>query len=99
MGPVCLRAAPAPLPPALLRSPSVLLQVPPGKAELQMMEGSLERKHILQAGGRKVPVCLCESFGAEVLEHGEGHPDFGAAVKPPFAAGTSTAVLTALLGG
>lgn len=39
---------------ALLHSPPVSLQVPPGKTEFQMMEGTLERKHVLQTGGRKV---------------------------------------------
>ncbi|XP_062980281.1 uncharacterized protein LOC134397501 isoform X2 [Elgaria multicarinata webbii] len=31
----------------------ILGKIPPSKLELQMMEGSLERKHLLQAGGRK----------------------------------------------
>ncbi|XP_064014873.1 uncharacterized protein LOC135183612 isoform X2 [Pogoniulus pusillus] len=35
-------------------------KVPPGKAEFQMMEGSLERKHVLQAGGRKAS---CRAWG------------------------------------
>lgn len=33
---------------------SASFQLPPTKLELQMMEGTLERKHLLQAGGRKV---------------------------------------------
>ncbi|NXF89778.1 SPTB2 protein, partial [Eubucco bourcierii] len=35
-------------------------KVPPGKTEFQMMEGSLERKHLLQAGGRKAN---CRAWG------------------------------------
>ncbi|NXG42305.1 SPTB2 protein, partial [Psilopogon haemacephalus] len=35
-------------------------KVPPGKTEFQMMEGSLERKHLLQAGGRKAS---CRAWG------------------------------------
>ncbi|XP_075268888.1 uncharacterized protein LOC142360457 isoform X2 [Opisthocomus hoazin] len=33
---------------------------PPGKSEFQMMEGTLERKHVLQAGGRKAN---CRAWG------------------------------------
>ncbi|NXP79877.1 SPTB2 protein, partial [Ramphastos sulfuratus] len=35
-------------------------KVPPGKTEFQMMEGSLERKHVLQSGGRKAN---CRAWG------------------------------------
>ncbi|NWI79703.1 SPTB2 protein, partial [Dryoscopus gambensis] len=35
-------------------------KVPPGKMEFQMMEGTLERKHVLQAGGRKAS---CRAWG------------------------------------
>ncbi|NXL99705.1 SPTB2 protein, partial [Tyrannus savana] len=34
--------------------------VPPGKMEFQMMEGTLERKHVLQTGGRKAS---CRAWG------------------------------------
>ncbi|NXW29937.1 SPTB2 protein, partial [Phaetusa simplex] len=35
-------------------------KVPPGKTEFQMMEGTLERKHVLQTGGRKAN---CRAWG------------------------------------
>ncbi|NXN15023.1 SPTB2 protein, partial [Indicator maculatus] len=35
-------------------------KVPPSKTEFQMMEGSLERKHVLQTGGRKAS---CRAWG------------------------------------
>ncbi|XP_068013297.1 spectrin beta chain, non-erythrocytic 1-like isoform X2 [Melanerpes formicivorus] len=35
-------------------------KVPPSKTEFQMMEGSLERKHVLQTGGRKAN---CRAWG------------------------------------
>ncbi|XP_068532634.1 spectrin beta chain, non-erythrocytic 4-like isoform X3 [Anas acuta] len=35
-------------------------QAPAGKTEFQMMEGTLERKHVLQAGGRKAS---CRAWG------------------------------------
>ncbi|NXI97589.1 SPTB2 protein, partial [Psophia crepitans] len=35
-------------------------KVPPGKTEFQMMEGTLERKHVLQTGGRKAS---CRAWG------------------------------------
>ncbi|NXE73104.1 SPTB2 protein, partial [Cochlearius cochlearius] len=35
-------------------------KVPPSKMEFQMMEGTLERKHVLQAGGRKAN---CRAWG------------------------------------
>lgn len=62
----------APPDPALPHSPPVPLQVPPSKMEFQMMEGTLERKHVLQAGGRKVRARLRGSFGTGVLGHGGG---------------------------
>lgn len=66
----------------LLHSSPVPLQAPPGKMEFQMMEGTLERKHVLQTGGRKVQAWLWGSFGTGVLGHGGVHPGFGAGVKP-----------------
>lgn len=53
-------------------------QIPPGKMEFQMMEGTLERKHLLQTGGRKVRAWLRGFFKAGVLEHGRRHSGFGA---------------------
>lgn len=50
-----------------LHLPFVLLQAAPGKMEFQMMEGTLERKHVLQTGGRKVWTWLWGSFGTGVL--------------------------------
>ncbi|XP_049687053.1 spectrin beta chain, non-erythrocytic 5-like isoform X12 [Accipiter gentilis] len=38
----------------------VLQTAPPGKMEFQMMEGTLERKHVLQTGGRKAS---CRAWG------------------------------------
>ncbi|XP_074899080.1 uncharacterized protein LOC142038027 isoform X6 [Buteo buteo] len=35
-------------------------KAPPGKTEFQMMEGTLERKHVLQTGGRKAS---CRAWG------------------------------------
>lgn len=57
------------------------------------MEGTLERKHVLQAGGRKVQTWLWGSFGTGVLGHGGGWRE---ARDVP---GTTTAVLLAILEG
>ncbi|XP_074845873.1 uncharacterized protein LOC142011008 isoform X2 [Carettochelys insculpta] len=42
-------------------------QTPPGKAEFQMMEGTLERKHVLQAGGRKATCRTWHLFHAVLM--------------------------------
>ncbi|XP_050172874.1 spectrin beta chain, non-erythrocytic 5-like isoform X2 [Myiozetetes cayanensis] len=58
-------------PPAVVRRPPAsgsgtppvshtMPKVPPGKMEFQMMEGTLERKHVLQTGGRKAS---CRAWG------------------------------------
>lgn len=58
-----------------------------------MMEGTLERKHVLQAGGRKVQTWLWGSFGTGLLGHGRAWRE---ARDVP---GTTTAVLLAILEG
>ncbi|NWS44894.1 SPTB2 protein, partial [Probosciger aterrimus] len=42
-------------------------KVPPGKMEFQMMEGTLERKHVLQTGGRKASCRAWSLFHAVLM--------------------------------
>ncbi|XP_030354667.1 uncharacterized protein LOC115613432 isoform X2 [Strigops habroptila] len=42
-------------------------KVPPGKTEFQMMEGTLERKHVLQTGGRKASCRAWSLFHAVLM--------------------------------
>lgn len=98
MDPACPGAELAPPAPVLLHSPPVPLQAPPGKTEFQMMEGTLERKHVLQTGGRKVRAWLRGSFGTGVLGHG-GRPRFQGKSEARDAPGATVAVLLTVLGG
>ncbi|KAM9016133.1 uncharacterized protein PRD47_005122 isoform 1-T1 [Ara ararauna] len=42
-------------------------KIPPGKMEFQMMEGTLERKHVLQTGGRKASCRAWSLFHAVLM--------------------------------